>query len=158
MTEPRRNTRDYHRKKCCLEDAALIRATTSARLIALFAQEQYQRTILASQISCLPIWYLYPCAAIRAWHPYLCANRRFHGVAPYRACPAWYLHVLPNAANQPWSLHLKSHALCARQQISPCLSFRKSQLFQGLQIFAACQTRVSHKFLLAPNSITAALD
>src|SRR5260363_89638 len=45
MTEPHRNTSDDHRKKCCVEDAAWIRATTSARLIALFAQEQYQRTI-----------------------------------------------------------------------------------------------------------------
>src|SRR5260364_418695 len=79
MTEPHRNTSDDHGKKCCVEDAARIRAPTSARLIALFAQEQYQRTILASQISCLPIWYLYPCAAIRAWCLYPCADRRFRG-------------------------------------------------------------------------------
>src|SRR5260364_71531 len=111
---------------------------------------------LSSLASTPQIWHLrpqtwrpYPCAETHAWRPclcaeihYLCAKRRFHGVAPRRACLAWYLHVLPDAANQPWSLHLKSHALCARQQILLWLSARQSQLFQGLQIFAACRTRV----------------
>src|SRR5260364_246700 len=92
-----------------------VRAIASMEPITRFVAEQWQRNNLANQISCLLIGYRCPCA-----------DRRFHGVA--LRCLAWWQH-------------LKSHALCARQRISPWLAARQSQLFQGLQIFVACRTR-----------------